>query len=277
MPIKLCATHLLAASLLLRRYCSDKGCMKGMRLTGAAALLLLIIAPAADAQDKEQQRRAMRMIAGAEAKHVRSRQNLIKILRDQPNFWTELQAIAKRLKTEPAWLLNVMASESLFDPEARNRLPGQTATGLLQFIEDTARGMGTTTEAIRRMSPVEQLRFVEKYLTPFRGRLNSLADVYLAVFRGFIVEGGDVTIIAPLDNSNKERRIYSLNRRLDFDGDNKITKGELALAALSVGRFQPAAILSGKSLYRSPAYAIDRKPEARRTRSIYVGSLDSQQ
>jgi hypothetical protein len=238
---------------------------------------LLIIAPAADAQDKVPQRRAMRMIAGTEAKHVRSRQNLIKILRDQPNFWTELQAIAKRLKTEPAWLLNVMASESLFDPKARNGLTGQTASGLLQFIESTAQSMGTTTDAIRRMSPIEQLRLIEKYLAPFRGRLNSLADVYLAVFRGVIVEGGDVTIIAPLNNSNKELRIYSLNRWLDFNGDGKITKGELALAALSVGRFQPAAILSGKSLHRSPAYASDRKPEARRTHSIYAGSLDFQQ
>jgi hypothetical protein len=251
--------------------------MKGLGPAGAAALLLLMITPAADAQDEGMKVHAMRMIAHSEAKHIRSRKNLIKILRDQPSFWIELQAIAKRLKTEPAWLLNVMASESSFNPAARNGLPGQTATGLLQFIEDTARGMGTTTEAIRRIGPVDQLRLVEKYLTPFRGRLNSLADVYLAVFRGFIVEGGDVTIIAPLDNSNKERRIYSLNRWLDFDGDNKITKGELALAALSVGRFQPAAILSGKSLYRSPAYATDRKPEARRTRSIYAGSLDSQQ
>ena len=251
--------------------------MEGLRLAGALVILSLIIAPAANSQDKSLNDHALRMMARSEAKHARSRQNLIEILRDQPNFWIELQAIAKRLKTEPAWLLNVMASESLLDPKARNGLPGQTATGLLQFIESTARSMSTTTEAIRRMSPVEQLRLVEKYLTPFRGRLNSLADVYLAVFRGFIVEGGDVTIIAPLDNSNKERRIYSLNRWLDFDGDNKITKGELALAALSVGRFQPAAILSGKSLYRSPASATDRKPEARRTRSIYGGSLDSQQ
>ena len=132
-------------------------------------------------------------------------------------------------------------------------LPGQTATGLLQFIEDTAQGMGTTTEAIRRMSPVEQLRLVEKYLTPFRGRLNSLADVYLAVFRGFIAEGGDTSVVAPLDKSNKERRIYSLNRWLDFNGDGKITKGELALAAFSIGRFQPAAPRSGKSLNRNSA------------------------
>jgi len=170
-----------------------------------------------------------------------------------------------------------MASESSFNPAARNGLPGQTATGLLQFIESTARSMSTTTEAIRRMSPVEQLRLVEKYLTPFRGRLESLADVYLAVFRGFIVGGGDATVIAPLDNSNKEGRVYSLNRWLDSNGDGKITKGELALVALSVGRFQPAAPRSGKSLYRNPAYTADRKPEPRRTHSIYVGSLDPQQ
>ena len=248
--------------------------MEGLRLAGALAILSLIIAPAANAQDKSLNDHALRMIARSEAKHVRSRQNLIEILRDQPNFWIELQAIAKRLKTEPAWLLNVMASESLFNPKARNGLPGQTATGLMQFIESTAQSLGTTTDAIRRMSPVEQLRLVEKYLTQFGGRLNSLADVYLAVFRGFIVEGGDATVIVPLDNSNKEARVYSLNRWLDFDGDNKITKGELALAALSVGRFQPAAPRSGKSRYRNPAYAAGRKPAPRRTRSIYVSSLD---
>jgi hypothetical protein len=68
-----------------------------------------------------------------------------------------------------------------------------------------------------------------------------------------------------------------LNRWLDSNGDGKITKGELALVALSVGRFQPAAPRSGKSLYRNPAYIADRKPEPRRTHSIYVGSLDPQQ
>ncbi len=248
--------------------------MKGLGPAGATALLLLIIAPAVNAQDEGPNDRVTRMIARSDAKHARSRQNLIKILRDQPNFWIELQAIAKRLKAEPAWLLNVMASESSFNPTARNGLPGQTASGLLQFIESTARNIGTTTEAIRRMSPVEQLRLVEKYLSPFRGRLNSLADVYLAVFRGFIIEGGEATVIAPLDNSNKERRIYSLNRWLDFNGDGKITKGELALAALTTGRFQPVATRPGKSFNRNSVDAPDRKSETRRTRSIYVRPLN---
>lgn len=249
--------------------------MKELGRTVAAAILLLMIAPIANAQDKSVNDRALRVIARHEAKHRRSRQNLIKILRDEPSFWIELQAIAKRLKTEPAWLLNVMASESLFNPGARNALPGQTATGLLQFIESTARSMGTTTKAIRRMSPAEQLRLVEKYLRPFRGRLNGQADVYLAVFRGFIIEGEHASVVAPLDNSNKEQRIYSLNRWLDFDGDNKITKGELALAALSIGRFQPTAPPSDKNSYRIQTN--DRKAEVRQTRSIYIGSLKSQQ
>src|SRR5882672_7152456 len=247
--------------------------MKGLKVTGVAAILLLAMAPAA-AQNKELNDHAMQMIVRSEAKHIRSRQNLIRILRDQPSFWIELQTIAKRLGIESAWLLNVMASESLFNPAARNGLPGQTATGLLQFIEDTAQGLGTTTEAIRRMSPVEQLGLVDKYLTPFRGRLNSLADVYSAVFRGFIVEGGDTSVVAPLNSSNKERRIYSLNRWLDSNGDGEITKGELALAAFSIGRFQPAAPRSDRLPSRTYANTSGQKTEPRRTRSIYVRSLN---
>jgi hypothetical protein len=249
--------------------------MKGLKQSGAAAILLLVTAPVVSAQDKGLNDRTMRMIARSEVKHIHSRQNLIEILRDHPNFWGDLQAIAKRLDTEPAWLLNIMASESLFNPKARNGLPGQTAAGLLQFVERTAQSMGTTTEVIRRMSPVEQLRLVEKYLTPFRGRLNSLADVYLAVFRGFIIEGGDASVAAPLDNSNKEWRIYSLNRWLDFDGDGKITKGELALAAGAIGRFQSVAPHAGDSLKLNSVEASDRKQETRRTRSIYVRSFNS--
>jgi hypothetical protein len=209
---------------------------EGLKTSCIAEIFLLMIATTASTQEKVPNDRVRQMIARNEEKHLRSRQNLIKILREQPTFWIELQAIAKRLKTEPAWLLNVMASESLFDHTARNGISGQTATGLLQFIESTAKKMGTTTQAIRRMSPVEQLRLVERYLMPFRGY----------------------------------QRIHSLNRWLDFDGDGKITKGELALAALAIGRFQPTTPLSGGSLYRKPAEAADRKSETPQTRSIYM-------
>jgi len=153
-----------------------------IRLRLAAIAASLALPASANAQTTGDE--ISRFIARTEAKHRSSRRNLTEILRNQPRFWVELQSVAERLQTQPAWLLNVMASESLFNPTARNPLPGQTASGLLQFIEATARRMGTTTEAIRRMSTVEQLHLVERYLTPFHGRLNSLADVYLAVFRG---------------------------------------------------------------------------------------------
>jgi hypothetical protein len=244
--------------------------MKGPKPLCMAEIFLLMIATTASAQEKLSNDRVRQVIARNEGKHLRSRQNLIRILRDQPNFWIELQAIARRLKTETAWLLNVMASESLFDHTASNGLPGQSATGLLQFIESTAKNMGTTTEAIRRMNAVEQLRLVERYLTPFRGRLSSMANVYLAVFRGFIINGGGSTVVAPLDKSSREKRIYTLNRWLDFDGDGKITKGELALAALAIGRFQPTTPQPGGSLYRKPAEAADPKTETPQTRSIYM-------
>ncbi|MCI0389667.1 MAG: lytic transglycosylase domain-containing protein [Acidobacteria bacterium] len=191
-----------------------------------------------------------RLFERADAKHLRSRRNLEGILREQPHFWRELYAVAARLETDPAWLLNVMACESLFDPDARNPLPGQTASGLLQIIERTAKRLGTTTEAIRRMSPVEQLRLVEKYLEPFRGRLKALADVYMAVFRGSIVEGGDAVVVV---DSGKEPRVYALNRSLDINSDKRITKGELGLAALSVGRFLPAQAARGKKARNNPS------------------------
>jgi hypothetical protein len=108
---------------------------------------------------------------------------------------------------------------------------------LLQIIEETATGLGTTTSAIRRMNAVEQVRLIEKFFIPFRGKLNSQGDVYLAVFRGFMIEGGPETVVAPLNHSHKEHCAYYLNRGLDINGNGRITKGELAITAFSVGRF----------------------------------------
>lgn len=225
-------------------------------------LVLLIIVFVSTISFAQQQTDAndfvLRLFARNTAKYRKARRNLYAILNEQPQFWTELQAASARLSTHPAWILNVMATESLFDADARNPLPGQTASGLLQIIDSTAKSMGTTAAAIRKMSPIQQLRYVERYLEPFRGQLHSLADVYTAVFRGQIIKGGDNIIIVDF---KKEPRIYTLNSSLDLNQDKRITKGELALAALSVGRFVPAneKVQQAKSL--SPPT---------RTRSIFI-------
>jgi hypothetical protein len=92
---------------------NDRSPTKRLRSIGVAAALLM--APAAIAQNKETGDHMRRIVARSEAKHLRSRQNLLKILHEHPQFWPELQAVAERLKTQPARLLNVIAAESLFD------------------------------------------------------------------------------------------------------------------------------------------------------------------
>jgi hypothetical protein len=268
--------------------------MTKLGLLGITVVLLSSLSASAPAQRRSaaQGNDLLRLFERAEARYRSSRRNLEAILRKQPEFWRELQAVAGRLETEPAWLLNVIAFESLFDPRARNPLPGQTASGLLQIIEGTARRLGATTEAIRRMSPLDQLRLVEKYFAPFKGRLKTLPDVYMAVLRGSIIEGGDEVVVV---DAAKEPRIYALNRSLDINKDKRMTKGELGLAALSVGRFLPAqrtrqaksnkpatgtAFVRGKSkttqapvesLDSAATASADLPPQSKRsTRSIYI-------
>jgi hypothetical protein len=212
--------------------------MRRLSSLSAAALALLIASPAqVSTQEMPEQSQLIRPLARTEARARSVRLNFERLLNRHPEFLSELQQVAARLETRPEWLLNVIASESSFIPSARNRLPRQTASGLLQIIEGTATGLGTTTAAIRRMNAVQQLRLIEDYFRPFRGKLNSLGDVYLATFRGFILAGGPETVVAPLNGSRKERRAYSLNRGLDVDRNGRITKGELAITAFSVGRF----------------------------------------
>jgi hypothetical protein len=212
--------------------------MRRLILLGAAALALVMASvEQASAQQRPATTQLVPLTSRTEARARGARSNFERLLIQYPEFLPELQRVAARLGTRHEWLLNVIASESSFIPSARNPLPGQTASGLLQIIEGTAAGMGTTTAAIRQMNPVEQLRLVERFFSPFRGQLNSQGDVYLAAFRGFIMAGGPETVVAPLNDSPKERRAYSLNRGLDFDGDGRITKGELAAVAYGVGRF----------------------------------------
>ena len=97
------------------------------------------------------------------------------------SYADEIVRVAKNVGISPSWLANVINFESKGgNPQAKN--PGSTATGLIQFMRDTATGLGTSVNDIYNMTGREQMVWVEKYLAPYAGKMSSQEDVYMAVF-----------------------------------------------------------------------------------------------
>ena len=97
-----------------------------------------------------------------------------------------LEEMCQRLGTSSEYMLRVMGFETAWSFKPSEKNPNGSATGLIQFTEKTARGLGTSTHALGRMGAEEQLHYVEKYFQevfkPYDGRLRTLEDIYLAVY-----------------------------------------------------------------------------------------------
>lgn len=97
-----------------------------------------------------------------------------------PELWEGIQGVAERLDMDPRHLAAVMAFESRLNPQAVNPYSG--ATGLIQFMPRTAANLGTTTSALRAMTALQQLPYVERYFAGFGGPFDTLQQVALTVF-----------------------------------------------------------------------------------------------
>lgn len=93
-------------------------------------------------------------------------------------FAAKVRQIASRLGVPPDYLMAVMWSESRLDPAATN--PEGGATGLIQFMPATAAGLGTSCEALREMSALDQLDYVERFFRPYAPRCHTFGDFYMA-------------------------------------------------------------------------------------------------
>jgi Putative peptidoglycan binding domain/Transglycosylase SLT domain len=130
-----------------------------------------------------------------------------------PEFVKEVHAMAGRLGVKPEWILAVMKNESGMDTSIRNKNGG--ATGLIQFMPATAKALGTSTDALAKMSATEQLKYVEKFYAPFKGKLKSGTDLYLATFwpaavgkaDGYKIGGAEVARVNPAFDLNKNGQI----------------------------------------------------------------------
>src|SRR5690606_23678861 len=101
---------------------------------------------------------------------------------------------------------------------------GSSARGLIQFMPDVARELGTTTQELVLMTEIEQLDYVKKYFGRYRNQIRGFPDMYMAVL-------WPKAMLKPMDYVIWERgtatnRQYQANSGLDINGDGKITKAE---------------------------------------------------
>ena len=144
-------------------------------------------------------------------------------------FTAKVKQVSARLGIDPNWLMDIMYLESAgtFSPSITNKIG---ATGLIQFMPNTAIGLGTTTAALRVMSAVQQLDWVEKYYKQNYKYLkitaaSSYVDTYLITFFPAAVNKGLDFVIQT--KSLSAALIAKQNPLFDTNKDGKITVREI--------------------------------------------------
>lgn len=149
-----------------------------------------------------------------------------------PDFKNKLQKIANALGVKAHDLLAVFKQESGVNPAAVNRTSG--ATGLIQFMPDTARKLGTTTQELAQMDGVQQLDYVYKYFKMTGVGDGSLGDLYMAVFMPKYVGYPDNHVLGASGAGGFSGQVYAQNAGLDRNKDGAITVADVKN---SVARF----------------------------------------
>jgi hypothetical protein len=139
-------------------------------------------------------------------------------------FVDKVHQIAGEIGAKPEWLFAVMQNESGMSPSAYNANGG--ATGLIQFMPSTAKAMGTTTDALKNMSALQQLDYVEKFYAPYKGQLHSGSDLYMATFYPLALSKGNDFVLGSEQSPAWAATVAKANPAFDLNKDGQITKGE---------------------------------------------------
>ncbi len=140
----------------------------------------------------------------------------------EPGFVLALAQVADRLGLDPNYLGAVMSLESGFNPAAVNAHGG--ATGLIQFMPATAVLVGTTTPALRAMTAIQQLPYVEAFYEKAGRAIHpeTPGDYYMATFLpAYVGKPADFVI------AERGMPVYEQNPGLDADKDGTLTVGDV--------------------------------------------------
>lgn len=143
-------------------------------------------------------------------------ENLVKD--NKTAFIAKVKKVASNLGIDPNWLMVVMKNESGISSTILNSIG---CVGLIQFCGTTPAHLGTSKEALRTMSNVQQLDYVEKYYQPKAGKYDDFTDLYLYAFLPIMFGKSDDTVIP-----SQYYAANNLINRADFDKDKKVTLGE---------------------------------------------------
>ena len=140
------------------------------------------------------------------------------------NFYQKVVDIAQKIQCDPNDLMAVMNAESGLKADAVNK--ASNATGLIQFMPDTATGLGTNVGDLKQMTPEQQLEYVEKYLTQAKSNAGfgdndkiGAGTLYTLIFLPAKAKDNILT--------QSGESAYSSNIGLDTNRDGFITKDEL--------------------------------------------------
>lgn len=151
------------------------------------------------------------------------KKEIMKNVEDPEAFMTKLNEICKKLEIPNInWLLLIFFKESGINSHRQNKDSG--ATGLIQFMKKTAEGLGTSLDALKNMTAVEQLDYVYKYFKPYTGKIHSVQDLYLITFFPIAVGKSDDNVLQ--SNGLSAGKVAKANPGIDLNHDGKITNGE---------------------------------------------------
>jgi hypothetical protein len=146
-------------------------------------------------------------------------------------FFREVRNMSMRLGCDPLDLLMVWFSESIgIKADAKNPAG---AYGINQMIATRVAEAGFRggPEAYIALSAEDQLPYVEKYYTPYRGKLTSVGRLYQVNFMPATIDAltKPTDILAGANGPNE--KIYESNKPLDPTNKGTITLADLGIAA----------------------------------------------
>lgn len=109
-------------------------------------------------------------------------------------------------------------------PQTNNKTWIARRNGFVTITGNTAKGLGTTTDALYRMTGVEQLDYVYNFYKNATGKLNTLEDLYLYAFFPIAVGKPDDWVIQAKNQS--AGLIATQNPVIDINKSGEITVGE---------------------------------------------------